>query len=98
MAVGVVAIDKLITRDPSWHRGFPHVTGKRVTVASVARLAAEGATPEEIAGDRYERLTLAEVHAALAFYYSNRELVDQQVADEFQEHERLRGEYGRAAR
>jgi uncharacterized protein (DUF433 family) len=95
MATAVVAIDSLITIDPAWRGGFPHVTGKRVTVASLAQLAAEGATPEEIATECYESLTLAEVHAALAFYHCNREFIEAQVEAEIREHERLRAGHDR---
>ena len=36
-------------------------------------------SPDEIV-QAYPHLTLAQVHAALAFYYSHRELVDQEIA------------------
>jgi hypothetical protein len=40
-----------------------------------------GLTPEEIAGD-YDHLSLAQVHAALAYYYANRDEIEADMAAE----------------
>jgi hypothetical protein len=44
--------------------------------------------PEEIAA-QYGHVTLAQVHAALAFYYANRQEIDADLADEAAEYDRL---------
>jgi uncharacterized protein (DUF433 family) len=40
-----------------------------------------GLTPEEIAA-KIEHLTLAQIHAALAYYHANREEIDSDIAKE----------------
>jgi len=40
-----------------------------------------GLTPEEIAA-KIEHLTLAQIHAALAFYHANRDEIDNDIAAE----------------
>ena len=40
-----------------------------------------GETPEEIAAS-YEHLTLAQIHAAISYYYANRDEIDTDIADE----------------
>ena len=46
-----------------------------------------GCTPEEIA--RKIGLSLAQIHAALAYYHANREVIDADLADEAAEYDRL---------
>jgi hypothetical protein len=55
-----------------------------------------GETPEEIV-TQISHLTLAEVHAALAYYHANREAMDAAIAAEDAECDRLEAEH-RAAR
>jgi uncharacterized protein (DUF433 family) len=55
-----------------------------------------GLSAQEIA-DEFPQVTLAHVHAALAYYYANREEIEQDIAQEAataSEYERLR-EQGR---
>ena len=51
-----------------------------------------GLTPEEIAAERIT-LTLAQVHAALAYYYANKEAMDAEIAAYFDECDRKQAEY-----
>ena len=59
--------------------GKPRVAGHRITVANIViwheRL---GKSADEIATE-YD-LTLADVYAALAFYFDNREAIDESIA------------------
>ena len=81
-----VDIGKLITISPKvWH-GRPVVTGTRVTVMGVVGLHKGGSNPEEIAQRKY--LTLAQVHAARAYYYANQQQVDDDIAEEQNEYDR----------
>ena len=61
--------------------GKPRIAGRRVTVQNIAvwheRL---GMTPSEIA-EQYD-LTLADVFAALAYYFDHREAIDQDIRDD----------------
>ena len=44
--------------------------------------------PEEIAA-QYGHLTLAQVHAALAYYYANRQEIEADLSNEAAEYQRL---------
>jgi uncharacterized protein (DUF433 family) len=82
-----VEIGSLITRSAGIKRGVPRVAGTGITVRTIARLHQQGLTPEEIVASRYH-LRLEQVHAALAYYFANREEIDADMA-------RQDGEIGR---
>ena len=73
----VLAID-LIATDPTVRDGQPCIagTGIRVTDIVLAHLF-HGRTPDEVAVD-YE-LALAQVYAALAYYYEHKEDLDANI-------------------
>jgi len=91
-AVQTVEIGALITRTPGIKRGAPHVAGTGVTVRTIVRWHHSGLSPEEIA-IRIGHLSLAQVHAALAFYYSNQETMDREMAEEETESDRIESEH-----
>lgn len=64
-------IGSLISRDPSIRGGRPCIAGTGVSVRRVAEWHNMGLIPEEIAR-KIGHLTLAQVHAALAYYHANR--------------------------
>src|SRR5713101_3733183 len=74
-------IGTLIDRDPRVRGGRPKIAGTGVTVGRIAGWYKMGMTPEEIALE-YPHLTLAQVHAALAYYHSNREEIEADIAQE----------------
>ncbi len=55
--------------------------GTGVTVRRIAGWHNLGLTPEEIAA-KIEHLTLAQIHAALAYYHANRDEIDSDIASE----------------
>ena len=73
----VESID-LITRDPSVRGGRPCLTGTEVRVTDIvmAHLFHER-TPADLSAD-YE-LTLAQVYAALAYYYQHKPELDEDI-------------------
>jgi uncharacterized protein (DUF433 family) len=77
----VVDIGTLIERSPEIRKGRPRITGTGVTVMRIAGWHNLGLTPEEIAA-RIEHLTLAQIHAALAYYHANRDEIDSDIAAE----------------
>ena len=79
--VGGVEIGSLIDRDLSIRAGRPKIAGTGVTVMRVAAWYKMGLTPEEIA-TRYGHLSLAQVHAALAYYHANSEEIEADLAQE----------------
>jgi uncharacterized protein (DUF433 family) len=76
------AREHIITR-PGYCGGKPHIAGHRIKVQHVAlwyeRL---GKSPDEIIAE-HPGLTLADVYAALTYYYDHREQIDADIlADE----------------
>ena len=76
-----VAIDigTLIDRSPEIRKGRPCIAATGVTVRRIAGWHNLGLSPEEIAA-KIEHLTLAQIHAALAYYHANRDEVDSDIA------------------
>src|SRR5258708_5200172 len=77
----VTEIGTLIVRDPGIRGGRPKIAGTGLTVSRIAGWYKLGMTPEEIALE-YPHLTLAQVHAALAYYHVNREEIETDLAQE----------------
>lgn len=79
--VTTVNIGSLIVSTPDICNGCPRINQKRFSVAQIATLTKEGLNPEQIV-DEYSFLNLAEVHAALAYYYANQKQIEQYLAEE----------------
>ena len=80
MASGI-EIGTLIDRDPKIRGDRPKITGTGLTVSRIAGWYKLGMSPEEIALE-YPHLTLAQVHAALAYYHVNRDEIEADIAAE----------------
>jgi uncharacterized protein (DUF433 family) len=87
-----VDIGTLIARTPGIKGGAPHIAGTGVTVRTIVRWHHSGLEPERIAA-RIGHISLGQVHAALAFYYANKEMMDREMADEEAESDRLEREH-----
>ena len=61
--------------------GRPCIDGTRVRVVTIVFLQKEGHTPEQIL-EKYPDLNLAQVHAALTYYYDNPEEIDAYIAED----------------
>jgi uncharacterized protein (DUF433 family) len=81
-------IGTLITRSPDACGGRPRIAGTRFSVQQAAVLAKEGLTVEEIVKE-YDSLTIAQVHAALAYYYANQAEIETYLSEEAAEYDRL---------
>ena len=77
----VTEIGSLIDRDPRIRGGRPKVAGTGLTVSRIAGWYKMGMTPEEIALE-YPHLSLAQVHAALAYYHVNRDEIEADLGQE----------------
>ena len=73
------------------------VKGTATTVHRIARWWRTGMTADEIAAD-YEHLSLAGVHAALAYYFANREQIDSEIEAEIAEERKIVNEHSRHKR
>jgi uncharacterized protein (DUF433 family) len=70
---------------PGYCGGKPHILGHRIKVKHVVGwYERQGLSPSEIV-ERNPTISLAQVHAALAYYYDHRAEID----DEFAEEDRL---------
>ena len=75
----VHSLDRHIERTPGIAGGKPRIAGHRITVEDVAIWHKLGKGVEEICAEH--SLGLAEVHAALAYYYDHRDEIDRSIAD-----------------
>ena len=81
-------IGTLLVSDPEIRSGRPRLCGTGVTVHRVVGWYKLGLSPEEIT-DRVGHLSLAQVHAALAYYYANRKEIEADLAAEEREADAL---------
>ena len=84
----ITDIGSLICRRQGLHGGRPCIAGTGVTVRRIAVLHNMGEAPEEI-GANFGHLSLAQVHAALAYYYANKPEVDADLETEEREYDAL---------
>ena len=84
------AIENHIEKTPGVCGGKPRIAGHRIRVQDIVMdHEAGGLSPDDIV-DAYPNLTLSQVHAALAYYYSHRDEIqsdieeDRSYAEEFQ--------------
>jgi len=71
----VTEIGSLISRRPDIRGGRPCLAGTGVSVRRIAQWHNMGLIPEEIAR-KFGHLSLAQVHAALAYYHANQAEID----------------------
>lgn len=90
-----VELDSLLTHTPEVRHDRVRIAGTGITVHRVAVLSNLGHSPEDIVR-KYKHLSLAGVHAALAYYHANREQVDSEIAADREEATRLEAEFARA--
>ncbi|MEG3846295.1 DUF433 domain-containing protein [Microcoleus sp. herbarium19] len=83
-----VDIGTLIVRTPGTCGGRPRIAGTRITVENIAIDFNAGMSPQQIIDER-PHLTLAQIYAALAYYYANKKQIDAEIAAENAEWERL---------
>lgn len=78
-------------------RGVARVAGSRTKVAQIVLdKKAHGWSPEEIQS-QYAHLSLADIHAAMAFYYDHQSEIDAQLERDRRDYERLRATAGESA-
>jgi uncharacterized protein (DUF433 family) len=92
MTTTTVDIGTLIVQTPDIRGGRPRIAGTGVTVQRIVGWYKLGLTPEEITR-RMGHLTLAQVHAALAYYHANRDEVEAAIKAEEIETDRLEQEH-----
>jgi uncharacterized protein (DUF433 family) len=88
MIADSIDIATLIVRSPDTLGGRPRIVGTRLSVQRVARWYKQGLNAEEIY-DRIGTVTLAQVYAALTYYHSNRQEIEDYLANEKDEYDRF---------
>ena len=88
----LVDIGSLIIQTPDIRRGHPRIAGTGVTVQRVIGWYKLGLAPEEIT-DRFGHLTLAQVHAALAYYHANQIALEKIMLEEEASADRMEPEH-----
>ena len=85
--VTILHIDAIVS-DPAVEDGAPTIAGTRIRVSDIAAYHIYDARrPEELAADF--KLTLAQVHAALAYYYAHKAEIDAEIRANSVEADRL---------
>ena len=83
-----------IVSTPGICGGRPRIDGHRIQVEDIAIWHERmGMSPDEIVWE-YPSITLAEVHAALAYYYENRERIDADIEAAKRHAEEMRAKAG----
>jgi uncharacterized protein (DUF433 family) len=80
MATAAKAAHSHITKDPEVCGGRACIDGTRIRVVDIACLQRMGYGPERMR-EAYASLSLAQIHAALSYYYENA----QEIEDAFRE-------------
>lgn len=70
-----------VTKTPEVCGGRARIEETRIRVYNVVFLHKEGASDEKIR-EAYPGLTRAQIHAALAYYYDNREEIDTELGED----------------
>jgi uncharacterized protein (DUF433 family) len=85
-----VVLDSMLVKTPGICGGRIRIEGTRITVHRIATLYKQGQTAEDIART-YPHLTLAQVYTALAYYHTNREQVESELAALDAQYDELQG-------
>jgi uncharacterized protein (DUF433 family) len=84
-----------ITKQPGARGGKACIDDTRISVADIVALLKQGLGDRQII-ESYPSLNLAQVHAAISYYYENSEELEADLAEDSDaddEHERQKAEY-----
>jgi uncharacterized protein (DUF433 family) len=87
--MAIAAIEHIEVDD----KGVARVKGSRSKVRMIAEDTLNGLTPEKI-HEYYPHLSLAQIHAALAYYYDHKDAFDAEIKAGREMEERMRQEAG----
>jgi uncharacterized protein (DUF433 family) len=94
MADTILSLDYIV-KTPGTLSGAPRIAGHRIGVHHIAMMYAHLDVPAAQIANDYD-LSLAEVHAALAYYYANRDEIEailaenEQIAGKYDDNERMK--------
>jgi uncharacterized protein (DUF433 family) len=78
----ITDIGALIVQTPGIVGGRPRLDSTRMAVATLAACWKQGSSADDIVNRVYPELSLAQVHAALAYYFANRDAVDRDLLED----------------
>src|SRR5687768_15958624 len=81
MATAIVDIGTLITRSPEIRGNRPRIADTGITVQRIVMWYKLGLSPDEISSE-IAHLSLAQVHAALAYYHADRSEIETLIRDD----------------
>ena len=73
---------KGIVRTPGVYGGLPCIEGHRIAVHDIAEYVHQGYTAERIVSEVYTHLSLAQVAAAIHYYYEHQAEIDREIAED----------------
>ena len=76
MATAPTTVYSHVVKTEGVRGGKACIDNTRIAVSDVVYSMKEGMSPEQIAEEDYPDLSLAQVYAAIAYYYDNREEID----------------------
>ncbi len=82
MATAAKTVYAHITQDPKVRGGKACIDRTRIAVVDIVQLQREGKRPEEMLNTFAAPLTLAQVHAALTYYYDHGEEIEASFLEE----------------
>jgi uncharacterized protein (DUF433 family) len=85
-----VVLDSMLVRTPGICGGRIRVDGTRITVHRIATLYKQGQTAEDISRT-YSHLSLGQVYTALAYYHTNRDEIEAELAATDAQYDELQG-------
>ncbi len=71
--------DSYVEITPGVCAGKPRIAGRRITVQTIANMKHMGINADKIASNY--NLSLAEVHAALAYYFDNHKEIEKSIRE-----------------
>lgn len=92
-AATLPVIREHIVSSPETCGGKPRIAGSRIQVKHIAVMhERQGMSPQDIVSE-YPHLTLADIHAALAYYHDHREAINAEILAERQWYEEMRAKH-----
>ena len=100
MATAAKTVYSHVTKQPGVRGGRPCIDDTRIAVVDIVAMLKQDKSAEQMLL-AYPSLNLAQVHAAISYYYENKNEIEAELAEDDgweEEHERRKAEYLRTAK
>ena len=95
MATAAKTVYSHITKDPDVRGGRACIDQSRIAVVDIVALLKQGGSDQQMR-EAYPSLNLAQIHAAISYYYENKEEIEAELAEDEgweEDHERRKAEH-----